>query len=62
MTPKAKRKGKKQAAESVCPTCKGLGYVRANAPVGDPDFGKLVPCSCRLAELGERRVVSLRNL
>jgi len=36
--------------------------VRADVPVGHPDFGKLVPCTCRLAELAERRVDVLRAL
>jgi len=31
-------------------------------PVGHPDFGKLVPCTCRLAELARRRVAALRTL
>jgi len=30
--------------------------------VGHPDFGQLVPCTCRLAELAEQRVVVLRAL
>jgi DNA replication protein DnaC len=46
----------------VCPICKGLGYLRADVPVGHPDFGKLVPCTCHLAELAQRRVTALRTL
>jgi len=49
-------------AEEACPICKGLGYVRANVPVGHPDFGQLVPCTCHLAKLAERRVATLRTL
>ncbi|MGD2103569.1 MAG: ATP-binding protein [Anaerolineae bacterium] len=48
--------------QDACPICQGLGYVRADVPVDHPDFGKLVPCSCRLAELSERRVSALRTL
>jgi len=48
--------------EEICPVCKGLGYLRADVPVGHPDFGELVPCTCRLAELAERRVAALRTL
>ncbi len=47
---------------STCSICGGLGYVRTNAPVGHPDFGKLVPCTCRLAELAERRISALRSI
>jgi len=46
----------------VCPICGGLGYVRADVPVADPDFGKLVPCTCRREELAQQRVSTLRTL
>ncbi len=45
-----------------CPLCKGLGYLRADVPVDHPDFGKLFPCSCRLSELTQRRVETLRSM
>ena len=48
--------------EESCSFCKGLGYVRANVPVGHPDFGKLIPCTCRLAELAQRRMAALRSI
>ena len=51
-----------QEAQAVCPICKGMGYVRADVPVGHPDFGKLVPCTCHLTELAGRRVQALRAL
>ena len=54
--------GKGQKVEEVCPICKGIGYLRADVPVGHPDFGKLVPCTCRLVELAEQRVAMLRTL
>lgn len=47
-----------QEAEQACPICKGLGYVRADVPVGHPDFGKLVTCTCRLCELAQQRTLS----
>ncbi len=40
---------------SNCPHCKGLGWVRFDVPVGDPDFGKLVPCPDMDAHLEERK-------
>jgi len=51
-----------ESDEETCPICKGLGYVRSDAPVGHPDFGKLVTCTCRLADLAQRRVDSLRTM
>jgi len=51
-----------QEAGGICSICKGLGYLRADVPVGHPDFGQLVPCTCRLAGLAERRVAPLRTL
>ena len=56
------RRRKKAEQETVCPVCKGLGYVRADVPVGHSDFGKLLPCACRLEELAGRRVAALRKL
>jgi len=50
------------SGEETCPICGGLGYVRADVPLGHADFGKLVPCTCRLEELAERRVTALRTL
>ncbi len=35
------------AGDPNCPTCGGVGYLRQDLPVGHPDFGRLVPCSCR---------------
>jgi DNA replication protein DnaC len=36
--------------------------VRADVPVDHPDFGKLVPCTCHLAEVAQRRTDALRVL
>ena len=47
-------------AKETCPICKGLGYVRADVPVGHPDFGTLIPCTCRLVEMAARRIEALR--
>lgn len=54
--------GRRQGAEEACSVCGGLGYLRADVPVGHENFGKLVPCTCRLAERAERRVAALRTL
>ena len=34
-----------------CPHCHGVGYLRADVPVGHPDFGKLEVCVCRRANV-----------
>jgi len=46
----------------VCPHCGGLGFLRHDLPVTHPDFGKLFPCACRLAEMDARRTQELRKL
>jgi DNA replication protein DnaC len=53
--------GEEQGTEA-CPFCNGLGFVRADVPIGHPDFGRLVPCTCHLAELAQRRTDTLRTL
>ena len=45
-----------------CPVCGGLGYVREDVPVGHPNFGKLLPCRCKLAEIEQQRLERLRAL
>lgn len=30
--------------KEICPTCRGFGYLYRDVSVGDPDFGKAVPC------------------
>ncbi|HNT74925.1 MAG TPA: ATP-binding protein [Anaerolineae bacterium] len=44
-----------------CPICHGVGYIRLEVPVDHPNFGKLYPCTCRLAELQEQRAETLRS-
>jgi len=34
-----------------CPICGGIGYLRRDLPIDHPDFGKMVPCSCRSKEI-----------
>lgn len=47
---------------SECPLCGGLGYVREDVPVDHPNFGKLFPCRCKLAEVEALRLRQLRAL
>ncbi len=49
-------------AGDACPLCGGLGYVARDLPTDHPDFGKLFPCNCKLAEIERRRMEHLRAL
>ncbi len=48
-------------ATSACPICKGAGYLRADVPVGHPDFGKPLACKCKQARRNEARRRLLRE-
>ena len=48
-----------------CPICQGVGFVRRDLPVSDPDFGKLAVCSCRqgqIAQTQKQRIFRGSNL
>jgi len=48
-----------------CPYCGGSGYVRLDAEVGQPDFGRLEICTCRRSRLAQGvrdRLFSLSHL
>jgi DNA replication protein DnaC len=34
-----------------CPICGGIGWLRQDLPIDHPDFGKIIPCSCRAEEV-----------
>jgi DNA replication protein DnaC len=40
--------------DPACPICKDYGFVRRDVPLGDVDFGRAIPCTCRQGELRER--------
>lgn len=48
--------------DPACPLCGGLGFVRADVNVGDPQFGRIVPCTCRLPEMQHAELQRLRQL
>ena len=48
--------------EAVCPFCGGLGFVREDVAIDHPNFGKLFPCRCRLAEIEQQRLERLRSV
>jgi DNA replication protein DnaC len=41
-----------------CPICDDIGYVARRVPVGDPDFGKAIPCKCIEQKLISHRLAS----
>lgn len=41
--------------------CNGAGYVRTNAPVGHPLFGKAIPCVCQRDNQARHRAMELRR-
>jgi DNA replication protein DnaC len=48
-----------------CPVCGGLGFLRADLPVGHPEFGKAQLCTCRKNEINQQvheRLFELSNL
>ncbi len=48
--------------KSVCPKCKGAGYLRSDVPYGHPNFGKPIACECKEAERREKRRHQLLEL
>jgi DNA replication protein DnaC len=50
---------------TVCPKCRGAGYLRANVPYGHPNFGKPIACECKEVERKEKRrqqLLSMSNM
>jgi DNA replication protein DnaC len=41
----------KMPGDPDCPICGGIGYLRRDLPIDHPDFGKMVPCSCRAEQI-----------
>ncbi len=37
-----------------CPHCHGAGYLRADVPVGHPNFGRVEPCECRKSQVVQK--------
>jgi DNA replication protein DnaC len=48
--------------EGECPLCKGAGYRRMDVPYGHPQFGKALPCQCKLNERAVRRREALLRI
>ena len=45
----------------MCPICHGAGYVRRDVQPGHPDFGRAIPCQCKLDEIADSRLEDLRQ-
>jgi DNA replication protein DnaC len=48
--------------KSVCPKCRGAGYLRTNVPFGHPNFGRPIACECKEAERKDKRRQQLRDI
>lgn len=57
--PKPKAQSSNAINGQVCPICQGRGFITYDVPPEHPDFGRAVPCSCRLAEEQTRRLTDL---
>lgn len=47
--------------DGVCPICGGAGYLRLDVPVDHPDFGRAVPCDCKIRETQQASLEDLRK-
>lgn len=48
-------------ADPACPLCRGVGFVRRRVPLGHPEFGKAVPCTCVQEEAAAERTARLER-
>jgi len=48
--------------EWLCPVCGGSGWLRQDVVVDDPNFGKLIPCECKVRENEVKRLSDLRTI
>ncbi|MBA2453009.1 MAG: ATP-binding protein [Chloroflexia bacterium] len=44
-----------------CPICRGAGFVRLDAPVGSPNFSRLIPCVCKVVDHWDNTQRDLRE-
>ncbi len=51
-----------ESVDPGCSYCGGLGYIGLDVPVHHGDFGKLVPCECRLEILEGERLERLESV
>lgn len=48
--------------ESVCPVCRGAGFVHPMLPGGQPDYSRLVPCKCTGGDIERKRTGRLQSI
>ncbi len=48
------------ASAGVCPICHGAGFLRRDVPVDHPDFGRAIPCECKVRETQQAALNELR--
>ena len=44
---------------AACVDCSDAGYIKLAVPFGHPDFGKLVPCACKVRQQAEAKRIAL---
>ncbi|MCS6910959.1 MAG: ATP-binding protein [Anaerolineales bacterium] len=59
-TEKPARRAVPGVGDPDCPHCHGLGYLRPERDLSDPDFGKVQVCACRLPHLQLLQAQQLR--
>ncbi len=52
----------RDSAQEECPHCGGVGFLRQDVPLDHPEFGKIVPCECRLKTIRTQRLKQLRRV
>ena len=57
----SKDKQTKMPNKEICPICGGVGFMRRNVPVDHPDFGRAVPCECKIRETQQAEFADLRS-
>lgn len=55
----------RSAGDPNCPICKGIGFIRREVPLTDPNFGRVEICQCRQEEIlrnAHQRLYQFANL
>jgi DNA replication protein DnaC len=61
-TSTANEQERRLTMEPECPICHGVGFVRQNLPISDPNFGRLVPCTCQANHRDGKQAAITANL